>query len=66
MSTKIRTGSLVGWASPRSDYGIVIEDSSDPRTSHIIRVDWFGRKDKKVLTPNTISRFDKRLYLISE
>ena len=28
MSTKIRTGSLVGWNSPRSDYGIVIEDKS--------------------------------------
>jgi len=66
MDTKIRIGSFVGWDSPRGDYGIVVGGSNDPRISHIIYVDWFGREGKKVLTPNTISRFDKRLYLISE
>ena len=66
MDTEIRIGSLVGWDSPRGDYGIVVGRSIDPRTSHVICVDWFGRKKQKVLTPNTISRFDKRLYLISE
>jgi len=62
MNKRIKIGSLVGWKG-HNYYGLVTGATEEPRTTHMICVEWIGSNDENGCMVN---KLDRRLYLVNE